>query len=181
MKLPMCSSWSKLFNFMSLSPKYAQTTPCSAQITLVTFSASLSSIVEPIAICFAHASCTSPFSASLMLLDLALVIGPLGIFKGSFEVGLSSCWISSKPVKHVTVTREEILVEINSYVPQFSLVKGPILIILFQPINSVSPPPQNGGGMEEFTVPVSPLQPVTSRFLVPQKFFLSKKLIILFP
>ena len=95
MKLPMCSYWSKLFNFMSLSPKYAQTTPCSAQITLVTFSASLSSIVEPIAICFVHASCTSPFSASLMLLDLALVIGPLGIFKGSFKVDLSSCWISS--------------------------------------------------------------------------------------
>ena len=99
MKLPMCSYWSKLFNFMSLSPKYAQTTPCSAQITLVTFSASLSSIVEPIAICFVHASCTSPFSASLMLLDLALVIGPLGIFKGSFEVGLSSCWISSGEVR----------------------------------------------------------------------------------
>ena len=96
MKLPMCSYWSKLFNFMSLSPKYAQTTPCSAQITLVTFSASLSSIVEPIAICFVHASCTSPFSASLMLLDLALVIGPLGIFKGSFKVDLSSCWISSQ-------------------------------------------------------------------------------------
>lgn len=84
-------------------------------------------------------------------------------------------------IRYVARAREEGAEEVNSDVPQFSLIKNPFPSVILKSFNPVFPSSDNGGGMEEFAVAITPLQPVTSGLLVPKQLFLGKEFVIFSP